>query len=144
MTEDPSADLARRCDAIEESYEFMLGFAARGVSGEGEGESVIQIRDYLRRFDAALTGLGESVAGFVEDLHLEPAAHYVAFIDLLDRDARAAQAAIRLILAQPSLSSQLVDNLNASIHVRTVLTDLFLIDEVLKAHPRSAKPANAD
>lgn len=144
MSHDRKADLAARADAIEESYEFMLGFAARGVSGEGEGESVIQIRDYLRRFDGALTGLGESVAGFVEDLHLEPAAHYAAFIDVLDRDARAAQAAIRLILAQPSLSSQLVDNLNASLHVRTVLTDLFLIDEVLKAHPRSAKPANAD
>jgi len=28
----------------------------------------------------------------------------------------------------------MVDNLNASIHLRALLTDLFLIDEVLKAH----------
>jgi hypothetical protein len=48
------------------------------------------------------------------------------------RDARDASAAIRLVLAQPSISSQLVDNLNASIHLRALLTDLFLIDEVLK------------
>lgn len=139
-----SADLARRCDAIEESYEVMLAFAARGVSGEGEGESAVPIREYLRRFDAALTGLGECAAGLVDDLNLEPAAPYAAFTDLLERDARAAQAAIRLVLAQPSLSSQLVDNLNASLHVRTVLTDLFLIDEVLKTHATSAKPASVD
>jgi hypothetical protein len=40
------------------------------------------------------------------------------------------------VLEQVSISSQLVDNLNASIHLRALLTDLFLIDEVLKAHRR--------
>ncbi len=39
---------------------------------------------------------------------------------------------LQLVLAQPSISSQLIDNLNASIHLRAVLTDLFLLDEVLK------------
>ena len=52
---------------------------------------------------------------------------------MIDRDARDAQAAVRLVLAQPSISSQLVDNLNASIHLRALLTDLFLIDEVFKS-----------
>ena len=45
---------------------------------------------------------------------------------------QSARAAVTLVLAQSSISSQLVDNLNASIHLRTVLTDLFLLDEVLK------------
>jgi hypothetical protein len=35
-------------------------------------------------------------------------------------------------MPQRSISSQVVDNLNASIHLRALLTDLFLIDEVLK------------
>jgi hypothetical protein len=35
------------------------------------------------------------------------------------------------------ISSQLADNLNASIHVRAVLTDLFLIDDILKGHARA-------
>jgi hypothetical protein len=30
------------------------------------------------------------------------------------------------------ISSPLVDNLNASIHLRALLTDIFLIDEALK------------
>ena len=48
------------------------------------------------------------------------------------RLARDAQAALQLVLAQPAISSQLVDNLNASIHLRALLTDLFLIDEIFK------------
>jgi hypothetical protein len=41
-------------------------------------------------------------------------------------------AALKLVLAQPAISSQLIDNLNASIHLRALLTDLFLLDEILK------------
>ena len=48
------------------------------------------------------------------------------------QDAIKAGAAIRLVLAQPTISSQIVDNLNASIHLRALLTDLFLLDEALK------------
>jgi hypothetical protein len=32
-----------------------------------------------------------------------------------------------------SIGSQIIDNLNASIHVRALLTDLFLIDEALES-----------
>ena len=50
-------------------------------------------------------------------------------------------AVVNLVLAQPSISSQLVDNLNASMHVRALLTDLFLIDEVLKTQPAQTRPS---
>jgi hypothetical protein len=129
---DPRAELSARCDAIEASYEFMLAYASRGLSGEPDRDGGSPVRDALRRFDAALVGLAELVDGFVERFAPEPATDYRAFSSMLERDARAARAAVRLVLAQPALSSQLVDNLNASIHVRTLLTDLFLIDEVLK------------
>jgi hypothetical protein len=36
------------------------------------------------------------------------------------------------MLAQDKIGSEMVDNLNASIHLRAVLTDLFLYSEVLK------------
>jgi hypothetical protein len=61
-----------------------------------------------------------------------PASGYQEFIEVLGEDAQKAQAAIRMVLSLPSISSQLTDNLNSSIHLRTLLTDLFLIDEVLK------------
>jgi hypothetical protein len=130
--DDPRAELARRCDAIEESYEFMLAYASRGIAAGPDREPDVEIRGYLERFDAALTGLGDVVTSFVDGLKLEPAVAYRGYVDLLNRDARDAQAALRVVLAQRSLTSQIVDNLNASVHVRTLLTDLFLIDEILK------------
>jgi hypothetical protein len=62
---------------------------------------------------------------------------------VLKRDAADAQAAIQLVLAQPSISSQMIDNLNASIHLRALLTDLFLIDEIVRPEGVSVPSANA-
>ena len=128
------AELNNRCDAIEECYEFMLAYAAQGLATDQGSSSGSQVREYLRKCDQALTDLSGFLAGFVGQLQVESTAPYAGFMAVIDRDARDAQAAVRLVLAQPGISSQLVDNLNASIHLRALLTDLFLIDEVLKAH----------
>ena len=68
----------------------------------------------------------------VADQQLEPAEKYDAFCAVLARDASDSLAAVDLVLAQPSISSQLVDNLNASSHLRALLTDLFLLGEILR------------
>lgn len=125
-----------RCDAIEECYEFMLAYAAQGLSGDvgqdSAGQnSAGQLRTLLSRAEEALDGLAGAFREAVDGAGLTPAAPYEAFLTVLDRDASASLAAIRLVLAQPAISSQLVDNLNASIHLRALLTDLFLIDEIL-------------
>ena len=130
-------DLKARCDAIEECYEFMLAYAAQGVVNEAGNQSASELRTFLGRADAALADLADACRGEVAGGGFEPADRYLAFIEVLDRDARSALAAVRLVMAQPSISSQLVDNLNASIHVRALLTDLFLIDEILKTHART-------
>ena len=72
---------------------------------------------------------------------LQPVEPYQAFFNVLDRDAGDSLAALELVLAQPIVSSQLIDNLNASIHLRALLTDLFLVDEILKLHRISANSA---
>jgi hypothetical protein len=130
-------ELNSRINTIEEAYEFMLAYASQGLSSDQGSDTGRQAREYLHRCDTALTNFGEFLTRFTERLSLEPAAPYLAFIAVIDRDARDAQAALQLVLAQPAISSQLVDNLNASIHLRALLTDLFLIDEVLKAHQRT-------
>jgi hypothetical protein len=131
------AELNSRIDVIEEAYEFMLAYASQGLSSDQGSDTGRQAREYLKRCDTALTNLGAFLTEFTERLGLEPAAPYRAFIAVIDRDARNAQAALQLVLAQPAISSQLVDNLNASIHLRALLTDLFLVDEVLKTRNRS-------
>src|SRR5919109_2506054 len=124
-------DFQRRCDAIEEAYEFMLAYAAQGAAGDSGAGS--QIREFLTRAAAALADLGRVLTAIIEHERFEPADRYRSFVGVVDRDARDSLAAIDLVLAQPSISSQIVDNLNASIHLRALLTDLFLIDEILKA-----------
>lgn len=133
-------DVRERCNAIEECYEFMLAYAAQGLpSDEGSG-SGSQLRPFLGRAVEALSGLADAYATVVkqEGQAIEP---YRAFLAVLDRDASDSIAAIEMVQAQPALSSQLIDNLNASIHIRALLTDLFLIDETLKVQQISRKPA---
>jgi hypothetical protein len=69
---------------------------------------------------------------------LEPAGKYLAFVAVLDRDSRDSLAAIEVVLAQTAISSQLIDNLNASIHLRALLTDLFLLGEILRKQSKAA------
>lgn len=124
--------LAERCDAIEACYEFLLGYAAQGLSSDAGSSSGGQLRALLSKAEGALVGLRDAYSAGVIAARLEPLDRYQDFLDVLDRDARDTLAAMRLVLAQPAISSQLIDNFNASIHVRALLTDLFLIDEVLK------------
>ena len=136
-------DVRERCDAIEECYEFMLAYAAQGLPGSAGHESGGQLRPALTRARDALAGIGDAYAAAVQEAGLTPAAPYEAFLAVLKRDAGDALAAIDLVLAQPSIGSQLIDNLNASLHLRALLTDLFLIDEILRPQPEPANPATA-
>ena len=122
-----SSDIAARCAAIEESYESMLAYAGQGLLAEGGA-----IRECLQRAEQALSGIAECYALAVKREELQPAEQYAAFGAVLESDARNALAAVELVLAQNVISSQLIDNLNASIHLRSLLTDLFLVDEIFK------------
>src|ERR1700733_11514378 len=126
------AEICNQCEAVEECYEFMLAYAAQGLPSDRGSQSGKQVRDFLQRAVTALTGLAEACALAVKNEGLEPAEKYLAFFAVLDRDARDSLAAIQLVLSQPAISSQLIDNLNASIHLRALLTDLFLVGEILR------------
>jgi len=127
-----SSDFAQRCDTLEECYEFMLAYAGQGFPSDEGSQSGAQVRGFLQRAVTALTGLAESCARAVEEEGLQPIEKYRAFFSVLDHDAHDSLAAIELVSAQPAISSQLIDNLNASIHLRALLTDLFLIGEILR------------
>ena len=127
------AELGSRINIIEEAYEFMLAYASQGLSSDQDNDTGRQAREYLKKCDAALSGLPGVITRYVEDQALQPTAPYDAFVAVIEHDARNSQAAIQLVLAQPAISSQMVDNLNASIHLRALLTDLFLIDEIFKS-----------
>ena len=114
-----TTSLHENIEAVESGYEFLLAYAAQGrESDEGPGggearKTLDNMAEAARRIAAELDGSELEFASVVVD------------------DARKAGAAIALVQAQDKISSELVDNLNASIHLRALLTDLFLVSETV-------------
>jgi hypothetical protein len=137
-------DIQERCNTIEACYEFTLSYAAQGLPTDEGSPSGKQLREQLARSVEAIRGLDESCAAALKQEQLVPAEKYQAFFAILKRDAQSSLAAIELVLAQPAISSQLIDNLNASMHLRAMLTDLFLITEILELRQSQPKAVAAN
>jgi hypothetical protein len=122
-------NLASQIEAIERGYEYLLAYAAQGR----QGDSGTELRATLTQMHLALTamqgGIGAGIVDAPADSGIED------FRDVVERDVKAARGAIALVLSRNSITSLLVDNLNASVHLRALLTDLFLIDQAAKAAP---------
>lgn len=118
-----------RIDTIESSYEFFLAYAAQGLTTDQGAKASAQLRDFLARLTSALEGLADAVETASEGR--EPEAPWRDMVAVVRTDAQAAGAAVRLVAAQEGISSQLIDNLNANIHLRALLTDLFLVDDLI-------------
>jgi hypothetical protein len=117
-------ELARRIDVIERGYEYLLAYAAQGRQSDAGSEA----RATLTDVHSALDGLSELLAAALGSATADAA----GFIEAIEDDARKARGAIGLVLSRPAISSLLVDNLNASIHLRALLTDVFLADQALR------------
>ncbi len=131
------------CDTIEESYEFFLAYAGQGLPGDAGSQRDAEIRGFLERTRQALSSLTQSCRRAILQNELQPAEKYEAFCSVLEQDARAALAAVDIVLAQASISSQLIDNLNASGHLRALLTDVFLISEIFESVRKQATPSRS-
>lgn len=111
----------------------MLAYAAQGRDTDrGASSAASELRDFLSAMDSALDGLGDTVRARANEQDASAAESAREFLDAVDQDARRAQGVVRLVMAQDGISSQLIDNVNASIHLRALLTDLFVLDEALK------------
>jgi hypothetical protein len=104
--------LHEKIEVIESGYEFLLAYAAQGR----ESDKGLEVRDTLVSMSAAAADIAKQV-------------DTGDFAEVVQEDARKSRAAISLVLGQKSISSELVDNLNVSIHLRALLTDLFLLSE---------------
>ena len=137
------ADIFERFEVIEECYEFMLAYAAQGLPSDEGSKSGRQLRQFLNSAAEALGGLADGCRAAMREEDLERGDRLDVFLVVLDRDAHDSLAAMELVLAQPAISSQLIDNLNASMHLRALLTDVFLLGEVLRARRAVAKSATS-
>ena len=133
-------DFLERCDIVEQCYEFLLGYAAQGLPSDQGSPVGREVRNQLERARDALAGLPESCRRVIAKHDLAPVGKYEAFCSMLERDVGNSLVALELVLGQPAISSQLIDNLNASSHVRALLTDIFLFGEILRSHMKVIVP----
>ncbi|MEJ2088059.1 MAG: hypothetical protein P8Y69_06220 [Gammaproteobacteria bacterium] len=111
--------MEHQIEVVETAYEFLLAYAAQGREDDTEGPGR-KSREVLEELDRALDEI-EGSLGNAEPFH-----------EVVASDIGKTRKALRLVLAQPRISSELVDNLNASMHLRAVLTDLFLLSEAAR------------
>ncbi len=136
-----SADLLDTCiEKIEASYEYMLAYAAQGRKTEpaaGSGTDGPTIRDFLQDL---IWGIEHISEGFLQALQPNDQSleNIQAFNSTLTADAASALTVVKMVYDAPTLSSQLIDNLNASSHLRCLLTDIFVLDEVQKIYRKTA------
>ena len=123
-------EVKARIDAIESSYEFFLAYAAQGLTTDEGAKAGAQLREFLAKIEGAMDGLPELVTEAVAGR--EPSDSWADVVAMVRSDAQAALAMVRLISARSGVSSELIDNLNAFIHMRALLTDLFLVDDLLE------------
>ena len=113
-------------DRIEESYEFMLAYAAQGRKRElaQDGEES-QIRRYLKRFDSALDDLEAAVREGLGGMKGED------FANRFRENISVMHSVLALLLAHTSVTSDMIDNTNGLISLRALLTDIFFIDQAV-------------
>lgn len=127
---DKPPTVAAAIDVIESTYELTLAYAAQGR--QGEEDDPLGVRAALRRAEAALDVLAAATPGDFGTPSGAVARATADMLAVLNADLAKARAAIRFVLAQRTIGSQIIDNLNASIHIRALLTDIFLLDEAFE------------
>lgn len=108
----------QQIEIIEAGYEYLLAYAAQGKESDRIGDSISEVR-------TTLSNMADTTLLLIKEHEKDPISFSWVIID----DAKKAHAAIDLVLNQKDISSEIVDNLNASIHLRALLTDLFLVSE---------------
>lgn len=106
-------------ETIESGYEYLLAYAAQGKDTDAAGgDTASEVRTRLHAMAEAALSISSTLKG-----------DNSTFGWVVVDDVKKAHAAISLVLEQDGISSEMVDNLNASIHLRALLTDLFLLSE---------------
>ena len=134
---DMNEKLRNSINDVEAGYEYMLAYAAQGLMDEpSSGGSGPSIRVYLEKMLNGLSSIADDFEDVINDVTGDNAELYINYLSVLKEDAVKSEKAIALVMSLPSIGSQVIDNLNASIHIRALLTDVFLIDEALTSLSR--------
>ena len=121
-----STEIRKNIELVEEAYEFMLAYAAQGRADEGAGPDGAHIRTFLTQFSEATDNIINELDNLTEaDGTME------TFIKTANSDADTVKSVLAIMLQKENVSSEMVDNANGLITVRSYLTALFFIDKAV-------------
>lgn len=123
-----SAELALSIATLERGYDSLLAYAELARKDDTGSD----VRHTLVSMHAALEGLGPLVTSVIGAESAEVARVSADFVSAVTEDARKARGAIALVTSRSTISSRLVGNLNANVHLRALLSDLLLVDQALR------------
>ena len=113
-------------ELVEEAYEYMLAYAAQGRADEGAGPDGAHIRTFLVQLSEAT----DDILAVMDDVHaISP--NSSAFFEALKSDAATVKSVMSIMLGKDNVSSEMIDNANGLISVRSYLTALFFIDKAV-------------
>jgi hypothetical protein len=121
-----STEIRKNIELVEEAYEFMLAYAAQGRADEGAGPDGAHIRTFLTQFSDATDRIIEDL-----DKLSKPNGEMGTFINSAKSDAETVKSVMSIMLQKGNISSEMVDNANGLITVRSYLTALFFIDKAI-------------
>jgi hypothetical protein len=121
-----SSKIRENIELIEEAYEYMLAYAAQGRADEGAGPDGAHIRTFLVQFNEGT----DNILAAINGIHaISPDSD--AFIEALKSDAATVKSVMSIMLGKDNVSSEMIDNANGLISVRSYLTALFFIDKAV-------------
>lgn len=115
-----SPEVSQAIEIVESGYEYLLAFASQGREPSDKSGPSQQVRSTLNAMHESMTVIMTTLMQGVSSNN---------FNELLSADLKKAQTVITFVIDQEKIGSELIDNLNASNHLRTALTDLFLYGE---------------
>ena len=118
-----AAGLRKQIEAIEEAYEYMLAYAAQGRAEEGAGPDGAHIRIFLAQFEAAAIAIAAELDDALDGDET------AGFRGALARDSETVLSALRIMQLRDNIPSEVVDNANGLIAIRSYLTSLFFLDK---------------
>ena len=121
-----STEIRKNIELVEEAYEFMLAYAAQGRADEGAGPDGAHIRTFLTQFSDATDRIIEDL-----DKLSKPNGEMGTSINSAKSDAETVKSVMSIMLQKKNISSEMVDNANGLITVRSYLTALFFIDKAV-------------
>jgi len=121
-----SSKIRENIELIEEAYEYMLAYAAQGRADEGAGPDGAHIRTFLVQFNEGT----DKILALMDDIQAK-SPDSGDFVAALKSDAATVKSVMSIMLGKDNVSSEMIDNANGLISVRSYLTALFFIDKAV-------------